>query len=219
MANTQHTQHSMNNKPQQSQHPTAQQLLRNVWQDKTALLRGRTASRQPAPQKEQARVRTLNTQNSRTQKKHSTKRQTVSLHLWVKPGVKEELQRIAQSEGLSISKTGGAFIEKAIQSDLHTQHGALLEKVIESTIQNSMHSYSSRLALLLVRVAFDGGQTRALVTNILSRQPGVTPELLQTILDGSSNTAKRNITQKTPQLERIIDELARMFHDGEETSW
>jgi hypothetical protein len=46
----------------------------------------------------------------------------------------------------------------------------------------------------LVRVAFDAGQTRSLVTNVLGRQPGVTPEILQMILENSNKTARGNIT-------------------------
>jgi len=136
--------------------------------------------------------------------------------LWVKPVVKAELQRIAEGEGLSISATGGAFLEQAIQQDIHSQHGALLDAVISQAISKGMRAYSTRLALLLVRVAFDAGQTRALVTNILSRQPGITPDVLNSILDGSFKTAKGNITRRTPQLESIMTELETLFaQEGE----
>ncbi len=74
-----------------------------------------------------------------------------------------------------------------------------------------MRSYSSRLALLLVRVAFASEQTRSIVTNILSRQPGVSTNILTTILDGSSKAAKRNIAHKTPQLEDIVAEVEQWF--------
>ena len=49
-----------------------------------------------------------------------------------------------------------------------------------------------------------GGQTRSLVTNVLGRQPGVSPEILQTILENSGKTAKGNITRRTPQLTELI---------------
>ena len=78
-----------------------------------------------------------------------------------------------------------------------------------------MAKYSTRIALLLVRVAFESGQTRALVTNILGRQPGVSPELLNTILDGSGKTAKGNITRKTPQLAAILEEVEKWLKPEE----
>ena len=111
---------------------------------------------------------------------------------------------------------GAAFLETAIQQGIHAQHGALLETVIDQSIRRGMRSYSNRIAMLLIRVAFDAGQTRALVTNILTRLPGVTPEILTTILDGSARTAKRNITRQTPQLETLIEELDTLFTEHEE---
>ena len=41
-----------------------------------------------------------------------------------------------------------------MQSDIHTQHEALLEPIIEQAIRKQMRSISTRLAVLLVRVAF-----------------------------------------------------------------
>jgi hypothetical protein len=88
---------------------------------------------------------------------------------------------------------------------LHIQHAVLLQPIIEQAIRKQMRGISTRLAWLLVRVAFDAGQTRSLVTNVLGRQPGVTPEILQTILDNSGKTAKGNITRRTPQLTELIE--------------
>jgi hypothetical protein len=87
--------------------------------------------------------------------------------------------------------------------------------VIAKAIKKEMRAYSTRLAVLLVRVAFASEQTRSLVTNILGRQPGITPEPLNTILDGSSKAAKGKITYQSPQLADIIDEVEQWFTEGE----
>ena len=127
-------------------------------------------------------------------------------------------QRIAQQEGLSVSSVGAAFLEKAIQADIHTQHGALLETIINKAIRKQMRSYSSRIAMLLVRSIFASEQTRSLVTNILGRQPAVTQPVLEQILNGSSNAAKRNITRLTPQLAELIKEVEQWLEEkGEHT--
>jgi hypothetical protein len=68
-----------------------------------------------------------------------------------------------------------------------------------------MQSRDSRLAWLLVRVAFDTGQTRSLVTNILGRQQGMTEDTLKTILAMSQRTAKGNITRRTPQIAELME--------------
>ncbi len=182
-----------------------------VRQDKRAFLRARTASRQPASLKNDMRAHATTTKNIRSRNRNVQKRQTVQLTLWVKPIVKTELGQIAEREGLSISATGGAFLEKALQEHIDMQYGALLEPVIRQEIRSQMRAYSTRIALLLVRTAFASEQTRNLVTNILARQPGVKPEILDHILDSSSSAAKSKIIAKTPQLESIIAEVEQWF--------
>ena len=59
--------------------------------------------------------------------KSSTKRKTVHVTLWMKPEIKAELKRLARLNGLSVSQTGGAFLEKALRQNLHEQHAALLQ--------------------------------------------------------------------------------------------
>jgi len=131
--------------------------------------------------------------------------------------VKAEVARIAEAEGLSVSSVGSAFLEKAVQEDLHTQHGALLETIIEKAIRKHLRSYSNRIAILLVRALFASEQTRSIVTNILNRQPGVTQPVLENILNGSSNAAKRNITRVTPQLKELIEAVEKWIGEGEST--
>ena len=216
MVNTVHTQSSQNVFERQRHTATGQQPRRGVWQDNPTPNAARTASPQPAPRQNGMRPQRMNTRSARSQNRPTAKRKTVHLTLWVKPVVKAELERIAESEGLSISATGAAFLERALQQDIHTQHGALLEPIIHKAIAKQMRSYSSRIAMLLVRVAFASEQTRGIVTNILGRQPGVTPDVLKSILDGSSKTAKGNITRKTPQLTELIEVVEHWIRAAEE---
>src|SRR6184192_1020218 len=159
MVNTAHTQSSHNVFERQLHSANGQQPRRGVWQDNPTPNRARTASPQPAPHTKAMRPHQMNTHHSRSQNRPTTKRKTVHLTLWVKPVVKSELARIAEQEGLSVSATGAALLEHALQQDIHTQHGALLETIIHKAISKHMRSYSTRIALLLVRVAFDAGQT------------------------------------------------------------
>lgn len=139
---------------------------------------------------------------------HATaKRQTVHFTTWVKPSVKAELQRIAQAEGLTVSRTGSVALEEWLARRSHVQHRGIFQPMIEQAIAKEMRAYSSRIATLLVRSMFASEQTRALATNILGRQPGVTQPVLDHILDGTSDTAKRNITRVTPQLASLISEI------------
>jgi hypothetical protein len=154
----------------QSHSAIRQQQNLGVRQDKGALKRARIATNQPAPRGKVTRSQALNNDTPRSQNKPKPKRKTVHLTLWVKPVVKAELKRLAGQEGLSVSSAGAAFLEKAMQTTLDLQYGALLQPIIESAIRQQMRSMSTRLAFLLVRVAFASEQTRSLVTNVLGRQ-------------------------------------------------
>jgi hypothetical protein len=135
--------------------------------------------------------------------------------LWVDPVVKDELARRAKRNGLSLSAAGSELLKRGLQQNIDMEYGALLEPVIRHEIRRQMQTYSSRIALLLVRVAFAAEQTRNLTTNILDRvldRPrGQYPEILDQILDSSASSAKSKITAKTPQLERIINEVKSWF--------
>jgi hypothetical protein len=99
----------------------------------------------------------LDTGVTRSKNTPNPKRQTVQLSLWVDPIVKRELQRVAELEGLTVSKTGSAFLKQALQQNVDMHYSALLTPIIETAIDKRMRSRDSRLAWLLVRVAFDTG--------------------------------------------------------------
>jgi hypothetical protein len=201
---------------QQSYSKTNTQKTRGLRQDKARKKSARIASHHPAPREEILRAQQLNNNTSRSQNKPTPKRKTVQLTLWVKPIVKAELTRIAGQEGLSVSAAGGAFLEKALQQNVDMHYGSLLQPIIREAITKQMRSMSTRLAWLLVRIAFDAGQTRSLVTNILGRQDDVTPAILNEILDNSSKTAKANITRRTPQISQLIEAVEKwMISEGE----
>jgi hypothetical protein len=213
MANTVLPHFSQNVFLNQSHTTIKQQQNLGVRQDKRANFSARIASSQPASLKKVMRAQQLKKDTPRSQNKPIPKRKTVQLTLWVKPIVIAELKRIAASEGLSVSATGAAILEKAMQTNLDMQYGALLQPVIREAIANQMRSMSTRLAFLLVRVAFASEQTRSLVTNVLGRQQGVTPSVLNDILDSSSKAAKGKIIYRTPQLEDLIAEVERWFQE------
>src|SRR2546423_10500501 len=121
MMNTVHTQPSQNVFARQRHSANGQQPRGGVWQDNPTPSAARTGSPQPAPPKKAMRPQEMNSNLSRSQNRPSAKRKTVHLTLWVKPVVKSELERIAEQEGLSVSKAGGALLEQALQQhvDMH----------------------------------------------------------------------------------------------------
>ncbi len=188
----------------------------DVRQDKGRISSARIGTQQSAPHQNPMRPHELNTGAARSKNKPTLKRKTVHLTLWVEPIVKRELQRIAQEEGLTVSKTGAALLKQALQNNVDMHYSALLTPIIESVIQKEMRSRDARLAWLLVRVAFDTGQARSLVTNILGRQQGMTEDILKNILAMSQRTAKGNITRRTPQIAELMEAVEKWLAEDEE---
>jgi hypothetical protein len=184
-----------------------QQSHRGVRQDKSTTNSARRATSQPAPSEKRMRPHPLNSKSSRSQTRLTPKRKTVHLTLWVKPGVKAELQRKAEQEGISLSATGGVLLERALQQNIDMQYSALIQPAIERAFEKKLGGIIRRLAWLLVRIAFDGGQTRSIAANILRRQPGMTDPMLKTILEESAKSAKANIARRTPQMLELFEAL------------
>jgi hypothetical protein len=143
---------------------------------------------------------------------HSRKRQTAHVALWLSLSERDELIRLAKSEGLSVSRTGRAIVVAGLRQRLRLEREVLSQPVLEAAIDRKMN----RLDWLLVRIAFDVGQIRGLATNILGRQQGVNEEILKTILQESSKAAKMSITRRTPQLTELMEMLEQWIHEHEE---
>jgi hypothetical protein len=174
-------------------------------QDKTALTRGSPSSRQPEPSHTPAQSHAPATKTPRTKKHGSSKRKTVHLVLWVKPIVKADIKRIADQEGISLSKAAGTLLARALDGYMDRNYHALLDPMIKTSVQKHMAGGFNRLAWLLVRIAFAAEQDRALTTNILGRMPDVTPEQLKHILTMSQKAAKGNISRTSPEMQELID--------------
>ena len=79
---------------------------------------------------------------------------------------KAELQRLADQgigeERLSLSAVIAAFLVMGVQHNVNLQYGALLKPTIEKVIREEMRGFKTHLAWLLVRIAYDIGQTKSL---------------------------------------------------------
>jgi hypothetical protein len=214
MQNTVHTQSERNSVRRQLQHARQVTTLRSVRPDNPAPPRARTTTPQPASLPTDPRSQTLQTNHPHKTTLLQSTRKTVQLVLWVRPVVKAELQRLAEQERLSISATGAAFLEKALQQNLHEQHTTLLDTVIDKAIGRHMRTYSNRIAVLLVRSLVTSDVVLSLVTNILGRHPGMTQKDLAKILTASDNKARANITRVTPQLKTFLEAVERQFLEG-----
>ena len=160
----------------------------------------------------------LPTKTQRTQNPSIDTGRRVQLTLWVRPIVRDIVERRAKREGIKPSPCGAAILEKAVQQDIDLAYSALLRPIIEDAIRENLQRVIGRIALLLVRNAFDTGQTRSLAVNILGRQPDMTDEQLNDILDQSAEAAKNKITKKTPQLQKLEAEIRNWLFSPDNTN-
>jgi len=142
------------------------------------------------------------------------KRQTVHFTIHVKPSVKAEVQRIAQAEKLTPSRTAAAALEDWLARRSHIQHAGIFQPMIEHAIAKEMRAYSSRIALLLVRSLLTSEQTRAIAYNNLRHLPGLTDETVDKIMEGSKSIAKRSIARVDPELTPIIQAVEAWLAQG-----
>jgi hypothetical protein len=201
---------------QQSNGAAEKRVDASVVQDKVRTSSVRPATHQPVRDATRTRTDAMKGKYTRSKNTSTSKKQRVLVGLWVEPVVKAELQRLAEQEGLTISATGAALLKQALQNNVDMQYSALLTPIIEAAIDKRMRSRDSRLAWLLVRVAFDTGQTRSLVTNILGKQQGMTEDILKNILAMSQRTAKGNITRKTPQIAELMEAVEKWLNAEDE---
>jgi hypothetical protein len=200
---------------QQTHSVTFPRSRSDVRQDKSAFSAHRTASVQPASHEKVLLSQQVSKNPPHAQEISSRQQKAVVITLWVKPELKTALKRVAEQDGLSISAAGGAFLHKALQQNADMQYGALLGPIIENAIDQRMRVRDNRLVALLVRIAFETGQIRGIVTNHLGIQPGITEDIIQTVLTKSEADAKSNITRLTPQIAEMINELKNWKSDEE----
>jgi len=177
-----------------------------VWQDKHAQARTSAATPQPSGEHPPAHVPTPNPPAQPHKLHGSNRRRTVEVYGCVSRETAVEIERLRNQGGKRLSRSAvvAGLLEKAIQGHLDMQYGALLTPIIERAINARLRARDARFAALLVRIAHDAGQTRSLVTNLLARAPGVTAELLETILDKSADRSKANLTHLSPQITELM---------------
>jgi hypothetical protein len=186
-----------------------------VWQDKDATSRVRIATSQPVMVGDTPRTPPQNTKSTRVQN-HPTRRKLRQVASWVDEPIIAQLQELARSQGLSMSQTIHDLLKEILRQRFHQQQAATLPSLIEKAVAKSNRSLATRLAWLLVRIAFDTGQNRVLATNTLGMQEGMTEDLLKEILATADKRTKANLTRKTPQLTQLMEAVEKWLLEAEE---
>ena len=109
-----------------------------VVQDKDRISSDHPATPQPASVNFVSRSQATNPKSARSHSPLVHKSRTAHLNVWVDPLVKSELECLAAQDGLSVSATAAAFLERVLQQHVDLQYSALLEPIIKSAIRKEM---------------------------------------------------------------------------------
>ena len=132
------------------------------------------------------------------------------------PLVKEELQRIAEREGLSFSRVGSVALEQWVRQELHQQHAVLIQPIIETTIRTELRRYFSQIVNFLARITLTLDVIKGLVKWLCRRLSGATKEQVDFVEERSRKEARMHLGQRTPQLERLTEEFEKELQDERE---
>ena len=179
----------------------------DVRQDKRRFQPPRSGSRQPAAVTHPLRAEPLNTKNTSSQPVPVHKRNKEKLTLWVDPIDIEKLRLKAKKFDASMSSVGAEALHKALHHEADIDYTITLKPLIEATIDKRMAARDNRLALLLVRNYLVGEQNRGLTTYLVGRVPGMTPDILNDLLDNTYKEAKKKLIRRSPELEELIREV------------
>jgi hypothetical protein len=154
-------------------------------------------------------------------RKHSTKRQKVKLYIWVDPPEKIELERLAESGGLSVSETGRALIVDGIRQKLRIEREVLATPILEAFFDKKMNQVINRFSEFLGRSVYEGGQMRWLFVNTLYREV-ITPDKKLTqdefykLLDTSQKETVKAVKQWNPNIQDVVAAIKKYLCEGED---
>jgi hypothetical protein len=186
----------------------------NVWQDNNALAGVRAEPARPVVVEDTPRTRQMNKHTPRSQT-FSKRHKLVQIAFWTEEPIREQILYLAKTEGLSISQTTNALVKDVLRARFHKQQAATLPELIERAVAHAHRTLAKRLVSILIRIAFDTGQTRVLATNLLGRTPGMTEGNIKRILEMADKRTKTNLTRKTPQLTEAIDAIEKWLLEEE----
>src|SRR5918999_2334860 len=151
-------------------------------QDKSGLIRDRSASDQPYRTADERRSNQNHVHSPQSNTAAPQRSNTISPHvppdsiefdgplvpltIQIPKRLKAALQRLAAQEGKSDSATARAFLARGVQANIDMQYGAMLRPVIQDQIHKDIQSYSNRTANISRQAYYSAEQARILCIHI-----------------------------------------------------
>jgi hypothetical protein len=180
------------------------------WQDKAVLADGSGASSQPAPVTEVARSGLSDTVSDRSQNDHLGSGIKEHASIWMKPGVKFAIQRLAKDTGVSFSSACDTGLEVYARATIRDQEETLFEPRMQAMMRREIRASDKRHLYFEMCNAIAAEQTRVYTADLYKRQllkEGIPLKEINRKLDNAYTMARNNILRKakTPQLKNLFD--------------
>ena len=130
--------------------------------------------------------------------------------LWVKPGVKTALQRLADDDDLTLSETAAKGLELFARTKIHDQEETLFEPRMRMMMRREIRASDKRHLYFEMCNAIAAEQTRVYTADLYKRvllKEGIPLKEINKKLDNAYTMARTNILRKakTPQLKNLFD--------------
>jgi hypothetical protein len=152
----------------------------------------------------------LDTGSSRSQNDSFTKERLVKGAVWMRPGVKEALESLADQTGLSFSATAAKGLEIYARANIKDQEDSLFEPRMQAMMRREIRASDKRHLYFEMCNAIAAEQTRVYTADLYKRvllKEGMPLKEINKKLDNAYTMARDNILRKakSPQLKNLFD--------------
>jgi hypothetical protein len=190
------------------------------WQDKAVLTDGPPASSQPGPDTIVARSSVSDTGSPRSQNDADAKERLVKGAVWMRPGVKAAMQRLATDAKLSFSAACAEGLEAFARAKIRDQEETLFEPRMQAMMRREIRSSDNRHVPFEIKNAIAAEQTRILITDLYKRmllKEGMSLKAINKKLDDTYNMARTNVfNTKTPKFQALVAQYWQTTEDQTE---
>ena len=178
-----------------------------VRQDKGHLQNAPDKASQPAPVRNGAGARALDTGSTQAQKSKTGRTKLVHSTVHYEPRVREGLEQLAAKKGLSFSEVCNAAGRFFIDAEIEKQHAEVLRDVVRQINREELQVFGDRIVKWLMRIAFASEQGKLLAINSLKfvlRLARLDEKTYLMLVNESGHQARRNVLADTPQFKDLL---------------
>lgn len=197
-----------NHSKSQNRKTARERGTREVAQDKGHLGNAPHKASQPAPFSNGSGARAVNTKTVQFQKTKTGREKRIHSTFHAEPGVRADMDRIADDLGLSFSETVNVACRFYANATIEKRHAEALRDVLRQIVREELQVFGDRIVKFLLRIAFSAEQGKLLSTNILKfvlKLLGIGQNTYVTLVNESGKQAQSNILANTPQFKALFE--------------